>query len=40
MTAMKVIADSLEQWKSVPNTKPPHRTAGLSWVRRQCAIAG
>jgi hypothetical protein len=27
MTAMKVIGDSLEQWKSVPN-KPPHRTAG------------
>lgn len=27
MTAMKVIGDSLEQWKSVPN-KPPHRTTG------------
>ncbi len=27
MTAMKVIGDSLEQWKSVPN-KPPQRTAG------------
>lgn len=28
MTAMKVIGDSLEQWKSVPNNKPPQRTAG------------
>ena len=30
MTAMKVIADSLEQWKSVPSNvpnKPPHRSA-------------
>lgn len=26
MTAMKVIADSLEQWKSVPN-QPPQRSA-------------
>jgi hypothetical protein len=28
MTAMKVIGDSLEQWKSVPNNKPPQRTTG------------
>lgn len=31
MTAMKVIADSLEQWKSVPNTPPKptnNRTTG------------
>src|SRR5882757_1935941 len=28
MTAMKVIGDSLEQWESVPNNKPPQRTAG------------
>ena len=28
MTAMKVIGDSLEQWKSVPNSKPPQRTVG------------
>lgn len=28
MTAMKVIADSMAQWKSTPHSRPPQRTAG------------